>query len=321
MKRRYWAALGFTGFLGLLIAAAPNPRYLEELAIGGGFGDAVDGGAILERDGDILTDGKISAGAASANAASLSLPHGSAPTTPTDGDLWTTTAGLYSRVNSATVGPVIDASGVPWAMPGAIGTTTANSGEFTTGDFSDAVTLSGSTASLNATAATHFFLSHKLSSGATSVRFSPEPNDGTSNATVDFFRLTNTTGYVAFLLKRGDGTNTNVFEVKTSSSSPKTYFRNTSGTAKMTVSHDTGNLDSDGDGAFDGGDLSAGTDTGTRGVVTAWDGSGGSAPGVFKLASPNGTVWNIFIEDDGTLKVHSALPTQNSDGSVVGSQT
>ena len=95
MKRRYWAALGFTGILGLLFAAAPNPRYLEELAIGGGFGDAADGGAIFERDGDILTDGKITAGATSVDAASLSLPHGTAPTTPVNGDLWTTTTGTY----------------------------------------------------------------------------------------------------------------------------------------------------------------------------------------------------------------------------------
>jgi hypothetical protein len=37
--------------------------------------------------------------------ASIRLPHGSAPTTPTNGDVWTTTAGMYVRVNGATVGP------------------------------------------------------------------------------------------------------------------------------------------------------------------------------------------------------------------------
>jgi len=321
MKRRNLAAMGFIGILGLLIAAAPNPRYLEELAIGGGYGDAADGGAILERDGDMLTDGKITAGPTSADAASLNLPHGTTPTTPVDGDTWTTTGGVYSRVNGSTLGPLIDATGVPWAAPGAIGSTTASSGKFTTGDFSDAITLSGSTSSLNATNSSQFLISHRLSSGAASVRFSPEANDGTSSATVDFFRLTNTTGYIAFLVKKGDGTNNTVFEVKTSTSAPTTYFRNATGTAKATVTHDTGNFATDGDGTFDGGDLTAGTDTGTRGVVTVWDGSGGSAPGVLKLASPNGTVWNVFVEDDGTLKVHNALPTQNSDGSVVGSQT
>lgn len=39
-------------------------------------------------------------------AASLRLPHGTAPTSPVDGDLWTTSAGLYVRINGATVGPL-----------------------------------------------------------------------------------------------------------------------------------------------------------------------------------------------------------------------
>lgn len=85
--------------------------------------------------------------------------------------------------------------------------------------------------------------------------------------------------------------------------------------------HVTGNALATGDITAQGGDIVAGTDGGTRGVVTAWDGSGGSAPGCLKIASPNGTVWYLFVEDDGTLKVHNALPTANADGSVVGSQT
>ena len=37
---------------------------------------------------------------------SLNIPHGSAPTSPVDGDMWTTTAGLFVRINGATVGPL-----------------------------------------------------------------------------------------------------------------------------------------------------------------------------------------------------------------------
>jgi hypothetical protein len=40
-----------------------------------------------------------------AGAASLNIPHGAAPTAPNDGDCWTTTAGLFCRINGATVGP------------------------------------------------------------------------------------------------------------------------------------------------------------------------------------------------------------------------
>lgn len=38
--------------------------------------------------------------------AGFRLPHGAAPTSPVNGDVWTTTAGLYVRINGATVGPL-----------------------------------------------------------------------------------------------------------------------------------------------------------------------------------------------------------------------
>lgn len=38
--------------------------------------------------------------------ACLRLAHGSAPSAPTNGDMWTTTAGLFVRINGATVGPL-----------------------------------------------------------------------------------------------------------------------------------------------------------------------------------------------------------------------
>lgn len=79
--------------------------------------------------------------------------------------------------------------------------------------------------------------------------------------------------------------------------------------------------DFSGDGEFQGGDVSAGTYAGNRGVLEARYGSGGNAPGCVKLHSPNGTPYFVFVEDDGTMKVHTALPTQNADGTVVGSQT
>ncbi|KKL74331.1 hypothetical protein LCGC14_2065960, partial [marine sediment metagenome] len=42
--------------------------------------------------------------------AGFRMPHGAAPTTPTNGEMWTTTAGVYVRINGATLGPLIDAS-------------------------------------------------------------------------------------------------------------------------------------------------------------------------------------------------------------------
>jgi hypothetical protein len=44
--------------------------------------------------------------ASATGGAGLRIPHGAAPTSPTNGDIWTTTAGLFVRINGATVGPL-----------------------------------------------------------------------------------------------------------------------------------------------------------------------------------------------------------------------
>ncbi len=59
----------------------------------------------------------------------------------------------------------------------------------------------------------------------------------------------------------------------------------------------------------------------TRGELRILAGAAGNTPATLVVMSPNTTNWWIFVEDDGTLKIHNALPTQNSDGSVVGAQT
>jgi len=46
--------------------------------------------------------GKLTTDAPAAAAAGLNLPHGTAPTTPANGDVWSTTAGLLARINGAT---------------------------------------------------------------------------------------------------------------------------------------------------------------------------------------------------------------------------
>ena len=40
-----------------------------------------------------------------AGEAPLRIPHGTAPSSPADGEIWTTTAGLFARINGVTVGP------------------------------------------------------------------------------------------------------------------------------------------------------------------------------------------------------------------------
>lgn len=47
-------------------------------------------------------EGRVSLPAATELSASMTVPHGTVPTSPANGDLWTTTAGLYLRLNGTT---------------------------------------------------------------------------------------------------------------------------------------------------------------------------------------------------------------------------
>jgi hypothetical protein len=49
--------------------------------------------------------------ASSTSLPSLRVPHGTAPTSPTNGDIWTTTAGIFVRVNGVTIGPLSTGGG------------------------------------------------------------------------------------------------------------------------------------------------------------------------------------------------------------------
>lgn len=59
----------------------------------------------LNKGGDTML-GRLVTAAPSLSAAGLNLPHGTAPTSPVNGDLWTTTSGLFAQINGTTVGPL-----------------------------------------------------------------------------------------------------------------------------------------------------------------------------------------------------------------------
>ena len=65
----------------------------------------VNGVAVLSVGG-ISGAEKVILMASAAGAARFNMPHGAAPTIPVDGDVWTTTAGLFVQVNGGTVGPL-----------------------------------------------------------------------------------------------------------------------------------------------------------------------------------------------------------------------
>jgi len=208
------------------MATGANPRYVEELRIGGGFGDPIDGGADIDKSGNISADGDIVAG------------------------------------------PKI-------------------------GNFSFAA----------------------QTSWIGGVYVAPNKNIGTLSA------IGNSSARV--LLEDYGGTaNQRILEIQVDGAASSWGRRTDAGTttSMLSFNHANDKASFAGDVAVAGGDIDAGAAGGMRGVVAVWNGSGGNAPGCIKLASPNGTVWYLFIEDDGTLKVHSALPTQNADGAVVGLQ-
>lgn len=65
------------------------------------------GGSQLFRAGGTgLFSGLLTTATPTTSTASINLPHGTAPTTPANGDMWTTTAGLYVHVNGSTIGPL-----------------------------------------------------------------------------------------------------------------------------------------------------------------------------------------------------------------------
>jgi hypothetical protein len=76
--------------------------------------------AALTFTGKTVTGGRFVLPASTTAGDFLVLPHGTAPTTPTNGAIWSTTAGFFGRVNGVTVGP--------FGTSGAAGTGTVNVG-------------------------------------------------------------------------------------------------------------------------------------------------------------------------------------------------
>ena len=72
--------------------------------------------------------GLVTTQASAAGTAGFRLPHGSAPTSPTNGDFWTTTAGLFYRINGATVSPATLAGGTFTGLVSTPASTATNAG-------------------------------------------------------------------------------------------------------------------------------------------------------------------------------------------------
>jgi hypothetical protein len=96
-----------------LTGAANNYGFYGNIASGSGrFNFFANGTAPNKFTGvtgignDASATAALTLAAGTTAVASLRIPHGSAPTAPVDGDIWTTTAGIFVRINGGTVGPL-----------------------------------------------------------------------------------------------------------------------------------------------------------------------------------------------------------------------
>lgn len=84
-------------------------------AFGGEAGFEYDATTNTLTVSNITTAGLLMTAASATGGAGFRVPHGAAPTTPTNGDVWTTSAGMYVRINGVTVGPLAaSGGGVAW---------------------------------------------------------------------------------------------------------------------------------------------------------------------------------------------------------------
>lgn len=311
-----------------VLAIGPNPRYLEELRIGGGYADPVDGGADLDKAGNIVTDGSITlegdlaVGKNEAADHSVSVTSGSANDTRLDlydqdsnngGVIWFDGDQDMLRIGTRS------ASSVPTdALEIAKGSANVKLlGDLEiTGDLSvDSNLLSVNSAidmiGIGISPARKL---HLYTPTPTSVRIRLQNDEGFGDIGTD-------NNKIVFYGSNG------IQRLRIEEFVNKSYQRIVPNTDGILDFGGTGERwaklwavtgDFAGDVDVFGGDLDVGSDGVTRGVVTVWDGGDGASPGVLRLASRDGTPYYLFAEDSGTLRVHTALPTLNSDGTALG---
>jgi hypothetical protein len=102
---RGWYAL--SNFWGGNTISEGNTEVSINDAGSGSINFTVDGASFATFTASSATFDKTVITIASASgAAGFRLPHGAAPSSPTNGDVWTTTSGIYVQVNGSTVGPL-----------------------------------------------------------------------------------------------------------------------------------------------------------------------------------------------------------------------
>jgi hypothetical protein len=209
---------GFTGTGSLSLA---NAVYLysnsSDLVLGTATSNAIH---FVTNSGvtdavTIATTGKTTFQASSTAAASINLTPGTAPTSPVNGDMWSTSAGVYARVNGSTVGPFgggtvtsVNASGGTTGLTFSGGPVTTSgtltlAGTLAVGSGGTGTTTSTGTGSVVLSASPTFTgtLNYATAVGTTSetVPLISGGSAAASNLTIQSTSGAGTTDYIAFM--------------------------------------------------------------------------------------------------------------------------
>jgi hypothetical protein len=272
------------------IAIGPVPRYIEELRIGGGFGEPVDGGADFGADGAIATDGTIEARGDITAGAFDALDH-----------RITLRAGA-GRTAFLDLHEADDTHGGALWFDGALDKLRLGTRD---GAAQPTAALDIARGSANLAANGHITASGRITAAdGLSVGASVLGSGGSIGIKAPLY-----TGPNSGLRIVHNAAGANDFG----------YLFQAAGHDVLRVTN-SGNALAIGGVTALGGNVIAGVEGSGRGLVSVNNGSGGNTPGTLKILSSNGTAWYIFVEDDGTLRIHDAIPTSNNDGEIVGLQ-
>ena len=99
-----------TGFIsGAFNVGTASTNYLQFAGSGTNPTIGTNGGSVS------ITSALLTLASATGTSG-VNMPHGTAPSSPVNGDVWTTTAGIYVRINGVTVGPLAAGSDY-WSAP------------------------------------------------------------------------------------------------------------------------------------------------------------------------------------------------------------
>jgi hypothetical protein len=94
---------------------APSVSTNDYLAIGYSTTKLIEG-SVASGSEYLKSNFQLQTAASTTTKAGLNIPHGTAPSAPANGDIWTTTVGLYVRINGSTIGPLGTGGGVTYTF-------------------------------------------------------------------------------------------------------------------------------------------------------------------------------------------------------------